>query len=150
MKRTRFIGTLVALLMILGLQGRLSARGPVTTSIQAPFYATLFVPIGGGAMDRVNLLGNIRVVTQPSDPITPNDPIRIKVNLDGVMGVGVMTGGVYHATGADTVVAPFTTPLNAEFIFRLVPPDPILPTDPMSVVLNLTFNPDSGVLTGVD
>jgi hypothetical protein len=90
------------------------------------------------------------------------------VNLDRVSGVGDVSLLLYVATGANRVNFPATLPdpinLNLGFELRAVgveknpgpieknpgpiqrPPNPRMPLD---ISLGLSFNPDTGVLTGV-
>jgi hypothetical protein len=88
------------------------------------------------------------------------------VNLDQVSGVGDVSLLLYVATGANRVNLPATPPdpINLGFELRAVGverdpgpievnPGPILkppnPSMPLDISLGLSFNPDTGVLTGV-
>jgi hypothetical protein len=125
-----------------------------------PLSGTVFVPLSDGSFDTVALTGEVHVVTQvrPNDPAHPPDPVRIHVNLDQVSGIGDVSLLLYVATGANRVNLPAVPPdpVNLGFKLRAVgvgqnpgpthPPDPIMPLD---ISLGLSFNPDTGVLTGV-
>jgi hypothetical protein len=76
----------------------------VTTSLQVPLAGTVFVELAGGSLDEVALTGYVHVVTQylqpDGPPIQPQDPMRIKINLDSVSGT------VRSPAGATRPLAP--------------------------------------------
>ncbi|HWP57962.1 MAG TPA: hypothetical protein VNL14_08755 [Candidatus Acidoferrales bacterium] len=154
MKRLNLIHLPALLAAALCLTAPAEGAQPVTTSLQVPLAGTVFVPLSDGSFDSVALSGRVHVVTQV--PAQPNDPCRIHVNLDQVAGVGSVTKLEYIATGANRVNLPAvpTDPMNLGFDLRAVgiPPDPITPPNPvvpLDIALQLTFNPDTGVLASV-
>ena len=92
---------------------------PLTMSLHVPFAGTVSVPLADATTDTVTLTGVLHLVLHvvPPDPILPTDPMRVRVNLEQVAGVGEDTSLRYLAVGADQVN------------FATVPPDPILPLD---------------------
>jgi hypothetical protein len=160
MKTSRWIHFPVLLSVALWIALPAQGAQPVTTSLRVPLSGTVFVPLSDGSFDTVALTGEVHVVTQvrPNGPAQPPDPIRIHVNLDQVSGIGDVSLLLYVATGANRVNLPAVPPdpVNLGFKLRAVgvgqnpgptqPPDPIMPLD---ISLGLSFNPDTGVLTGV-
>jgi len=161
MKRSRWIHFPVLLSVALWIALPAQGAQPVTTSLRVPLSGTVFVPLSDGSFDTVALTGEVHVVTQvrPNDPAHPPDPVRIHVNLDQVSGVGDVSLLLYVATGANRVNLPAQPPdpINLGFELRAVgvekdpgpisrPPNPSMPLD---ISLGLSFNPDTGVLTGV-
>jgi hypothetical protein len=87
----------------LGLLGGVARAAVVTTSLQQPLTATVFFR---ATSELVDLTGNIHTVAHvTTDPTCfPPGPcvvrISIHTNLDGVTGIGQMTGMRYIVTGA--------------------------------------------------
>src|SRR5437867_1947408 len=136
MKRLIHLAAILAAAFALCIYAPAEGGQPVTTSLQVPLAGTVFVPLDDGSTDAVALSGMVHVVTQVPEVIQPGDPMRIRINLDGVSGVGDVSGLRYHATGANRVNLPAipTDPINLGFNLKpdgppISPPDPIIPLD---------------------
>lgn len=82
----------------------------VTSSLQValPSNATVSVPLQGNQIDVVPLAGLVKIVarvTLPTDPSQRIDPyrVRVKINLNQVVGVGSVSRQSYTAFGSNRV-----------------------------------------------
>ena len=98
----------------------------------------------------VTLSGRIHIVTEVSHQGDPIVPIAVHTNLDGVSGIGQITGNRYEALGASQTNGVLTIPGSFSFRanFRLQPSDPCSPGDLCrSLPISLSIN-SQGVMTG--
>jgi hypothetical protein len=155
MKRLNQLPVILAALFLFYLSPSALEAQPVTTSVQVPLAGTVFVPLTDGSLDQVNLLGAAHVVTH-FNPATPTDPMRISFNLDGVTGVGDLTGLKYIATGANRINFPTFPADRISLSFDLIAPLLFLPDSPkptgipVDISFALTFNQDTAELLNVD
>ena len=98
----------------------------------------------------VEYAGVVHAVTQvKGNSCAPVDPCRVFVNLAGVNGVGVTSGGVYQFVGAASADLVTSLPGDVSVVvrgFRAVPPNPISPTDPCRLRVRLALDGE-GVAT---
>ena len=134
-------GLLVLLAALPPSQALLNAR-PGTSDIQAPFEGTVFYELSD---ESFAFTGQMHVTSR----VTPKGPISIRVNLDGVSGIGEEKGIRYNVVGRDEVTAPFATSITGDFDFSIVPADGFVLSCILRVRLGLTFSA-SGNLTDVN
>jgi hypothetical protein len=136
------------------------AASPVSAqTITSSAWADLADLASGIGGEPVLLTARVHVITQVTFPLIPNDPMRIDVraNLAQGAGIGLTTGLLYSATGADSI-APYFIPDGPPVLpplvlgFRLVPegppgipPDPILP---LPLRLTLDFDELGNLVAG--
>jgi hypothetical protein len=120
-----------------------AGSGPVTTNLWIPF------PSGSPFDEPIDFSGSIHLVIQaiPSDPTIPSDPVRISTNLAGVTGVGQTSGIGYRVTGAADFVLAASPNLDFTATYRLIPVDPIIPSDPLRVRFFVSILADGSVGT---
>ena len=134
-------GLLVLLAALPPAQASLNA-GPVSTDMQVPLSGTVFYDLSDESLP---LSGWMHVNTQ----VTPKGSIEVRVNLDGVSGIGETTAIRYNAIGRDQATVPLDVSITQEFDFRIIPADGFTFSCGLRVRLGLTFSAD-GTLTDVN
>jgi hypothetical protein len=141
------VGVAPLLMSNTALSKHLLAGGPVTTSTMVSFDQTFFVSNTDGGED-VHFTGLLHLVTIafPTDPVFPNDPVRIQTNVVNLTGVGTESGLTYTVRGttSQTFAQPYQ-PGDPYFVavnYRLLPPSPIQPLS-NSLRFNYTINFDN-------
>jgi hypothetical protein len=132
---------LVLLAILLPSEALLNAQ-PVSTDRHEPISGTVFYDLGD---EWLPFAGLMHVHSQ----ITPKGAINVRVNLNGVSGVGETTGIKYLVIGRDQVTLPFDTSIHEDFDFRIIPADGFTLSCILRVRLELTFSAD-GTLTDVN
>lgn len=104
--------------------------------------------------ETVDFAGVVHVVTKVpgGNSCAPTDPCRVFVNLANVNGVGRRSGGVYQFVGAANAKLTSAQVGVATKVklggFRAVPPNPIIPSDAISVQVTLTLDGQGGAAVG--
>ena len=83
MIKTLFVSVLVVLLGSLPAAPALGAQ-PITTDVQVPFSETVFYDLSNESLP---LTGAMHVSTE----VTPKGSLSVRINLDGVSGIGEIT-----------------------------------------------------------
>ena len=148
--RPRAVAVLVMVALVLGWAAPgwapncPSGCRPTTTSLHLLLDDILNLDLLTGQTDPIPLTGDVHVVIHATPATGGTFDIRVLVNLNGVGGVGELTGTSYFAVGAARFegqgIAPSTNhEVIGEFALRLHPPDPIFPPDPV-VPLRVQFS----------
>ena len=112
------------------------------SNLIVPFSQTMFIfsPNGG---EMVSFAGSLHLLTI----FIPTDPLRVQTNVMNVTGTGLSSGLTYKVIGSDNsmVAASPSSQLKTTHIYRILPPNPIIPTDPIHMEYTIDLDSDGFV-----
>jgi len=140
MAKALVVSLLLVALTTLAPGGGVVRAQPATTDVQVPLSGTVFYDL---SEESLPLDGWLHVDAQRT-----LKGMNVRVNLDGVSGIGTITGIRYNAIGRDQATLPIAGSVTENFDFRIIPADGFTLSCGLQVTLTLTFSVD-GALTNV-
>jgi len=113
-------------------------KASVTSNLFIPFNQSFFA-----GTEMVSFSGQLHLLTI----YFPNDPIRIHTNIINMEGIGESTGTKYQVVGSNntSVSVAAGSQFQVDQLYRLLPPNPVLPPNPIRMRYTIDLDLDGFV-----
>ena len=110
----------------------------VTSNLFIPFNQTFY-----GGSEMVSFSGLLHLVTI----YYPTDPLRVHTNIINMEGIGQTTGTTYNVVGSNnsSVTVTAGSQFQVDQFYRLLPPNPVLPPNPIRMRYTIDLDTDGFV-----